>query len=234
MTGSVSVLFIKENTAHFGPLIGSPQGSGSLVLWVPNPQYNTLCLKRYPSKRAAQTWKKNIRNKNDTSVKLNVKFSICEELLFCYRQLKTSALCCEGVDLPPCCSDTGHGEYMLTPRDVTASSPHPGWHVWFLSIRTVKDPRRECSSRSVVHLWPFTPASGQGQYLQVGGRRVQERRRGAWLNLNILETWAYCWWETNRLFFTASEREGSGGRARTHQLHFTNWTARWGTQRHVL
>ncbi|KAB5567870.1 hypothetical protein PHYPO_G00237790 [Pangasianodon hypophthalmus] len=34
-----------DNTAHISPLIGSPWGSGSLVLWVPNPHYIPQCLK---------------------------------------------------------------------------------------------------------------------------------------------------------------------------------------------
>ncbi|XP_053480099.1 uncharacterized protein LOC128607359 isoform X1 [Ictalurus furcatus] len=33
-----------DNTAHISPLIGSPWGSGSLVLWVPNPHYIPQCL----------------------------------------------------------------------------------------------------------------------------------------------------------------------------------------------
>ncbi|XP_058244984.1 uncharacterized protein LOC131352700 isoform X2 [Hemibagrus wyckioides] len=38
-----------DNTAHISPLIGSPWGSGSLVLWVPNPHYIPQCLKSLKS-----------------------------------------------------------------------------------------------------------------------------------------------------------------------------------------
>ncbi|XP_060737346.1 uncharacterized protein LOC132853538 isoform X2 [Tachysurus vachellii] len=42
-----------DNMAHISPLIGSPWGSGSLVLWVPNPHYVPQCLKSSKSPQCA-------------------------------------------------------------------------------------------------------------------------------------------------------------------------------------
>ncbi|KAK3540127.1 hypothetical protein QTP70_026448 [Hemibagrus guttatus] len=82
---------VSDSTAQISPLIGSPWGSGSLVLWVPNPHYVPQCLKSSKSPRcyvkeltclpAAQTSSTSKANRKRTTKRVRFQLT-CSPLTF--------------------------------------------------------------------------------------------------------------------------------------------------------
>ncbi|XP_060787185.1 uncharacterized protein LOC132892808 isoform X3 [Neoarius graeffei] len=82
---------VSDNRAHISPLIGSPWGSGSLVLWVPNPRYIPQGVKSSKSPQcavkeliylpAAQTQNTPKANRKRTTKKVRFQLT-CSPLTF--------------------------------------------------------------------------------------------------------------------------------------------------------